>query len=234
MSTTFLLTALIVVVMPGTGVLYTLATGLGLGARAGMVAALGCTLGILPQLLLATFGLSIIAQAGGAALGALRIFGVLYLLFMAWQVLRDGGILAPEGDRAVRSDRQLIGVGIGLNLLNPKLGLFFLAFLPQFVPAGAEQARATFLSLGLVFVAMTLVVFVAYGVLAARVRDHVLGRPRVMACIRWSFAAAFLLLGLRLGFEALAPAGEMATAKPTKAASAIGPGDLTAPRGRAS
>ena len=206
MSMTFLLTALIVVLMPGSGVLYTLATGLGLGARAGMVAALGCTLGILPQLILTTFGLSVIAQAGGGAFGALKIFGVLYLLFMVWQVLRDDGILALHGESVVRSDRQLIGFGIGLNMLSPKLGLFFLAFLPQFVPAEAENARATFFSLGLVFTAMTLVAFVVYGVLAARVRDHVLGRPRVMAYIRWGFAAAFVLLGLRLGFEALEPA----------------------------
>ena len=203
MSTTFLLTALIVVLMPGTGVLYTLATGLGLGARAGMVAALGCTLGILPQLVLTTFGLSAIAQVGGAAFGALRIFGVLYLLFMTWQVLRHDGILALDGDGVVRSDRQLIGVGIGLNLLNPKLGLFFLAFLPQFVPAEAENARATVFALGLVFAAMTFVVFVLYGVLAARVRDHVLGRPSVMACIRWGFAAAFVLTALRLGCDTL-------------------------------
>lgn len=205
MSMTFLLTALIVVLMPGSGVLYTLATGLGLGAGAAVAAALGCTLGILPQLVLATFGLSVIAQAGGAAFTALRIFGALYLLFMVWQVLRDDGILALQGESVARSHRQLIGIGIGLNFLSPKLGLFFLAFLPQFVPAEAEHARATFLSLGLVFAAMTFVVFVVCGVLAARVRDHVLGRPRVMACLRWSFAAAFVLLGLRLGLEAWSP-----------------------------
>ena len=234
MSIAFLLTALVVIVMPGSGVLYTLATGLCLGARAAVLAALGCTLGIVPQLILATLGLSAIAHAGGPAFAALRIFGALYLLFMVWQVMRDDGLLALDGHRVVRSDRQLVGVGIGLNLLNPKLGLFFLAFLPQFVPAETQDARATFFALGLVFAAMTLAVFIVYGVLAARVRDLVVGRPRVMAAIRWGFAAAFVVLGLRLGYEVLEPAGEPTIARPAKAASATDAGRFTAPRGRAS
>jgi len=199
MSTEFLLTALIVVLLPGTGVLYTLATALGLGARASIIAALGCTLGIVPQLLLATFGLSAIVHASGSAFQVLKIAGTLYLLYMAFQVMRGDGVLSIQANGAKRSDTQLIGTGIWLNLLNPKLGLFFLAFLPQFVPASADNAKSIFFALGFVFVVMTLIVFVGYGLLASWVREYVITKPRVMLVIRWSFAAAFVLLGLRLG-----------------------------------
>jgi threonine/homoserine/homoserine lactone efflux protein len=200
MSPEFLLTALIVVLLPGTGVLYTLATGLGLGARASAFAAVGCTLGIVPQLLLATFGLTAVFHASGSAYQAIKIAGTIYLLYMAWRVVQGGGVLSVEAHGAARSEYQLIGAGIWLNLLNPKLGLFFLAFLPQFVAMDAANAKMSFFVLGLVFVVMTLVVFIGYGLFAAWVRDYVLAKPRVLMFIRWSFASAFMALGLRLGF----------------------------------
>ena len=205
MNAEFLLTAFVVVLMPGTGVLYTLAVGLGLGARAATLAALGCTLGMLPQLLLATFGLSVILQASATSFQVVRLLGTAYLLFIAWQVLRGSGALALEGADRPRSTPQLVGTGFWLNLLNPKLGLFFLAFLPQFVPPGNDDARTLFLALGLVFAVMTFVVFIGYGLLAAWVRDYVISRPRVMSVIRWCFALAFLALALRLALETIVP-----------------------------
>ncbi len=205
MNAEFLLTAFVVVLLPGTGVLYTLAVGLGLGARAASIAALGCTLGMLPQLLLATFGLSVILQASATSFQVVKLLGTAYLLFIAWQVFRGSGALALNASSQPRSTGQLVGTGLWLNLLNPKLGLFFLAFLPQFVPTGSEDTRSLFLLLGLVFALMTFVVFIGYGLLAAWVRDYVIGRPAVMTLIRWSFTLAFLVLALRLAFETLQP-----------------------------
>jgi len=205
MNAEFLLTAFVVVLLPGTGVLYTLAVGLGLGARAAAIAALGCTLGMVPQLLLATFGLSVILQASAASFQLIRLLGTAYLLFIAWQVFRGNGALALDSARSPRSIAQLVGTGLWLNLLNPKLGLFFLAFLPQFVPPGSEDARPLFLLLGLAFALMTFVVFVGYGLLAAWVRDQVIGRPAVMRLIRWSFTLAFVVLALRLALETQQP-----------------------------
>lgn len=203
MSIEFLLTALIVVLLPGTGVLYTLATGLGSGARASVAAAFGCTLGILPQLLFATFGLGAILAANASLFQAVRIAGALYLVSMASQVVREDGVLALRADGAARGGLRVIATGVWLNLLNPKLGLFFLAFLPQFVPAGAEDAAMRFLALGLVFAAMTFVVFALYGLFAAWVRRRVISNRRVMGIVRWSFAAAFVGLALRLGLETI-------------------------------
>ncbi|MDF3866036.1 LysE family translocator [Pseudomonas denitrificans (nom. rej.)] len=204
MNAEFLLTAFVVVLLPGTGVLYTLAVGLGLGARAASFAALGCTLGMVPQLLLATFGLSLMLQASAASFQIIRLLGTAYLLFIAWQVFRGSGALALDS-ASPRSTRQLVGTGLWLNLLNPKLGLFFLAFLPQFVPAGSEDARGLFLMLGVVFALMTFFVFIGYGLLASWVRDYVIGRPVVMSLIRWSFTLAFVALALRLAIETLQP-----------------------------
>lgn len=205
MNAEFLLTAFVVVLLPGTGVLYTLAVGLGIGARAAAIAALGCTLGMVPQLLLATFGLSLILQASVASFQLIRLLGTAYLLFIAWQVFRGNGALALDSARSPRSIPQLVGTGLWLNLLNPKLGLFFLAFLPQFVPPGSEDARPLFLLLGLAFALMTFIVFVGYGLLAAWVRDQVIGRPAVMRLIRWSFTLAFVVLALRLALETQQP-----------------------------
>lgn len=198
MSPEFLLTSLIVVASPGTGVLVTLAAGLSRGTRAAVIAAIGCTLGIVPHMLAAITGLAALLHASALAFDAIKYAGVAYLLWMAWQTLKERGTLAIRADSPARSDREAIVSAILVNLLNPKLSIFFFAFLPQFV--GAEEARplATMLTLSLVFMTMTLAVFVVYGVLAAAVRDRVLSRPRVLAWMRRTFAAAFAALGLRL------------------------------------
>ncbi len=198
MSPEFLVTSLIVVASPGTGVLYTLGAGLGRGARAATIAAFGCTLGILPHLLAAVLGLSAMIQTSVLAFEILRVAGVVYLLYMAWMTLKETGALAVAPDGRDASALDITARAILLNLLNPKLTVFFLAFLPQFI--GGDEAAPTlrFVELGGVFMAMTFVVFVVYGVAAATVRDKVLSRPSVLAGLRRMFAGAFVLLGLRL------------------------------------
>jgi len=198
MSVEFLLTAFVVVIAPGTGVLYTLAVGLARGGGMSVVAALGCTLGILPYLTAAVLGLAALLHASAVAFEAVKYAGVAYLLYMAWSVLRQRGALAVEQDRAPVGPMRVAGTGILINLLNPKLSIFFLAFLPQFVPAGAEDSLARMIGLSLVFMALTFVVFVSYGICAAAVRRQVIGRPAVMAWLRRGFAAAFLALGVKL------------------------------------
>jgi threonine/homoserine/homoserine lactone efflux protein len=198
MSIEFLLTSLIVVVAPGTGVLYTLSAGLSRGARASVIAAAGCTLGIVPHMAAAITGLAAILHASALAFEAIKVLGVAYLLWMAWQTLKETGTLQVAPQAASRAALQVVGRGILVNILNPKLSIFFLAFLPQFVDPTAPRALGTMLEMSLTFMAMTFVIFVGYGVFAAAVRSHVISRPRVMAWIRRSFAGAFVLLGARL------------------------------------
>jgi threonine/homoserine/homoserine lactone efflux protein len=194
----FLLTSLIVVVSPGTGVLYTLAAGLSRGARASVVAAFGCTLGIVPHMAAAITGLAALLHTSALAFQTLKYLGVAYLLYMAWQTLKERGALTVEQESTPRTARQVIVSAILINILNPKLSIFFFAFLPQFVSAGEGQPLARMLEMSATFMLLTFVVFVGYGTFAAALRQHVISRPRVLAWLRRTFAAAFVALGARL------------------------------------
>jgi threonine/homoserine/homoserine lactone efflux protein len=201
MSIEFLITSLIVVASPGTGVLVTLAAGLSRGTRAAVVAAFGCTLGIVPHMLAAITGLAALLHTSALAFQAVKYAGVAYLLYMAWSTLKEHGALRVEADATPRADRDVIVSAILVNLLNPKLSIFFFAFLPQFVGSGEANPLHRMLELSLVFMAMTFAVFVLYGVFAASVRTHVVSRPRILAWMRRTFAAAFVALGAKLALS---------------------------------
>jgi threonine/homoserine/homoserine lactone efflux protein len=198
MSLAFLLTTLVVVATPGTGVVYTLAAGLSRGRRASVVAAFGCTLGIVPHMVAAITGVAALLHASATAFQVLKYVGVAYLLWMAWATLRDRDALGVDGGSGERSSSRVIVRGVLINILNPKLTIFFFAFLPQFVSSGEPRAVPRMLMLSGVFMAVTFVVFAAYGVLAASVRSHVISRPRVMAWLRRGFAGSFVALGAKL------------------------------------
>lgn len=204
MSPEFLITSLLIVVAPGTGVIYTLASGLSLGARASAFAALGCTLGIVPHIAASILGLAALVHASALAFQLLKYAGVAYLLYLAWSAWRESGALPvpkQDGEQAVaRRMSTVLRRGITLNLLNPKLSIFFLAFLPQFVPAEGSGVALQMAGLGLVFMGMTLVVFLGYGLLAAYARAQVIERPSVMTLLRRGFALALAGLGVRLAF----------------------------------
>lgn len=200
MTIEFLVTSLIVVAMPGTGVLYTMTAGLSRGARASAVAAVGCTLGIVPHMLAAITGLAALLHTSAPAFQILKYLGVAYLLYMAWSTIRDKGALAVESDTAPRSAVQVIAAGVLVNVLNPKLTIFFFAFLPQFVRSGEPDALLRMAELSLVFMLLTFVVFVGYGRFAAALRRHVISRPRMLTWMRRTFAGAFVLLSARLAF----------------------------------
>jgi threonine/homoserine/homoserine lactone efflux protein len=199
-SLEFLITSFIVVVSPGTGVLYTLAAGLSRGARASVVAAFGCTIGIVPHMAAAIMGLAALLHTSALAFQVFKYLGVAYLLYMAWSTLREQGALRVEKEARARSAVQVTVTGILINILNPKLSIFLLAFLPQFVSAGEAKPLSRMLALSAVFMLMTFVVFVGYGLFAASIRDHVISRPRVLTWMRRSFAGAFAALGAKLAF----------------------------------
>ena len=198
MSVEFLVTSLIVVVSPGTGVLYTLATGLSRGARASVVAAFGCTIGIVPHMAAAIMGLAALLHTSAVAFQIFKYLGVAYLLYMAWSTLRERGALRVEKDIGAHSAIQVTVTAILINILNPKLSIFFLAFLPQFVSVGEPNPLLRMIELSAVFMLMTFVIFVGYGLFAAAIRDHVISRPRVLTWMRRIFAGAFVALGARL------------------------------------
>lgn len=198
MTIEFLLTSLIVIVSPGTGVLYTLAAGLSRGSRASVVAAFGCTLGIVPHMVAAILGLAALLHTSALAFQAFKWLGVAYLLYMAWQALKERGALRVESEIGARSALKVTIEAILINILNPKLSIFFFAFLPQFVTANEPHPLAHMTVLSAVFMGLTFIVFVGYGLFAAAIRKHVVSRPRVLTWMRRTFAAAFVALGARL------------------------------------
>lgn len=202
MSVEFLVTSFIVVVIPGTGVLYTVSSALGSGLRTGLIAAVGCTLGIVPHLLAAMLGLSGIMQAGAVAFEVVRYAGVAYLVYMGISMLRDGGMLqfdvANDEDAPATPLVVVVRRGILLNLLNPKLTVFFFAFLPQFLDGSAGPLDPLLIGLAAVFMLMTLVVFAAYAYASAAVRTFVLGAPVVRRWIQRSLGALLIGFAARL------------------------------------
>ncbi|MEO6279220.1 LysE family translocator [Roseateles sp.] len=198
MNLEFLTVSLLVVASPGTGAAVTIATGLSRGTRTAAVAALGCTLGIVPHMLAAVTGLAALLHASALAFEAVKFAGVAYLLYLAWMTWREQGVLRIEPDSARRTDWQVIRHAVLVNLLNPKLSMFFLAFLPQFIAKDEAAPTVAMLRLSAIFMAMTFAVFALYGAFAARMRDRVLGSATAMAWLRRSFAATFVALGLKL------------------------------------
>ncbi|GGB10682.1 LysE family translocator [Allosediminivita pacifica] len=197
----FLLTALVVVLAPGTGVLYTLALGLGQGRRAALAAAAGCTLGIVPHLAAAILGLAAVLHASALLFSVIKWAGVAYLLWLAWQAVREGGALSIGAAPAQEPGWRIARRGALINILNPKLSLFFLALLPPFLSGDPARATAEMTLLGGIFMALTFAVFALYGIFAARARDWLLGSERAMRWLGRSFAAVFALLAGRLALE---------------------------------
>lgn len=198
MSAEFLVTTLIIVATPGTGVVYTLAAGLSRGARASIIAALACTLGIVPHMIAAITGAAALLHTSAVAFQFLKYLGVAYLLYMAWSTLRQKGALTVEEETAPQSAKKVIASGVLINILNPKLTIFFFAFLPQFVSPTATSTFLRMLELSAIFMLVTFVVFAGYGMFAAAVRNHVVSRPRVMTWMRRVFAGTFVAMSARL------------------------------------
>lgn len=198
MSTDFLVTSLVVVLVPGTGVIYTVSTGLVLGLRASIAAAFGCTAGIIPHLLASIMGLAAILHMSALAFQTLKFAGVGYLLYLAWTMWRENGAINFESSSREKGLLKIASRGFFINILNPKLSIFFLAFLPQFVPASATAPLMKLLTLSAVFMTMTLFIFILYGAFAHYVRTYVVSSPGLLQKLQRSFAVIFAALGAKL------------------------------------
>jgi threonine/homoserine/homoserine lactone efflux protein len=202
-SVAFLVTTLVIVATPGTGALFTITAGLSRGARAGIVAAFGCTLGIVPHLVATVTGLAAVMHTSAVAFNTIKYAGVAYLVYLAWQTWRDRSSLAVDDTSETpepRSHWSVVRTAVAINVLNPKLTIFFFAFLPQFVSGSADPVPRMLVLSG-VFMLATFVVFALYGWAAAAMRRHVLERPRVVQWLRRSFAATYVGLAGRLAVE---------------------------------
>lgn len=198
LSSEFLLTSLVVVLMPGTGVIYTVSTGLFMGGRASIAAACGCTAGIIPHLLACILGLSAILHMSAVAFQVIKFAGAAYLIYLAWSMWRETGALQFNKPTQKRGPWQIAVRGLLINILNPKLSIFFLAFLPLFVSPTAGSPTVRLFMLSAVFMLMTLVIFIVYGISANGVRNYVANSPKRMLWLQRSFAVTFAVLGAKL------------------------------------
>ncbi len=197
-STEFLLTSLVVVLIPGTGVIYTVSTGLFKGWQASIAAAFGCTTGIIPHLTASILGLSAILHMSALAFQLVKYAGVIYLLYLAWSMWRETGALQVNSQDSTKSLRQVAVRGFLINILNPKLSIFFLAFLPLFVSPHTSSPMFQMFILSAVFMAMTLVIFILYGISANYVRKYIINSPKITTWLQRSFAIIFAALGTKL------------------------------------
>ena len=200
-TTEFLITSLIVVLIPGTGVIFTVSAGLMQGRRAAFLASIGCTLGIIPHLLATVLGLAAVMHASALAFEVLKYAGVAYLLYLAVATWRDRSAFTVQSVKDGHRPSGLVTKAFLLNILNPKLTIFFLAFLPQFVDPGSSSPSLQLLSLSAVFMLMTFAVFAVYGLLADTFRTAVIESARAQAWLRQGFAGAFAGLGAQLALS---------------------------------
>lgn len=201
LSFEFLLTSLVVVLIPGTGVLYTVATGLFSGKRASCLAAFGCTLGIIPALLASSLGLAAIFHTSAVAFQVVKYAGAAYLLYLAWQMWRSSSSLRLSEKSSKSNYSSFVIKGFLINILNPKLSIFFLAFLPQFIPGAVESVLKSMVLLGAVFMIMTFIVFVIYGLLSGFFSAYILKSEKANTLIQRFFATSFAALGFKLAFS---------------------------------
>jgi threonine/homoserine/homoserine lactone efflux protein len=199
-SIEFLLTSLVVVLIPGTGVLYTVSTGLFLGTRASLFASIGCTLGIIPSLLASILGLAVIIHTSALAFQIIKYAGVVYLLYLAYLMWKSSDSLSLDDKINNNGMLEIALKGFLINILNPKLTIFFLAFLPQFLPINNDSYTVNMLTLGAIFMLMTLIVFIFYGLIANSIRNYLINSQRISKFIQRAFAGTFALLGLKLAF----------------------------------
>ncbi|MFO1227569.1 LysE family translocator [Roseateles sp.] len=195
----FLAAAVVLTLTPGPDNLMVLSTGLARGRRAGMAFGLGCGLGCLSHTLLAVLGVSALLAASPLAFAGLRLLGGAYLVWMGVQAWRHAGRVAlGSGDSSAASLGQLFAKGLLANAINPKVVLFFLAFLPQFVrPAQGAMALQLGL-LGIVFTAQAALLFGVLGYFSGHVGAWLTRRPEVGPRLDRLAGTLFIGLGLRL------------------------------------
>jgi threonine/homoserine/homoserine lactone efflux protein len=197
----FLLASLVVVLIPGTGVIYTITTGLTLKWRASIAAAIGCTLGIVPHILASILGLSALLNMSAQVFSALKIAGAMYLLYLAWNMWREAGTLEINKKSTGSNITQIVIKAIAINLLNPKLTIFFFAFLPLFVSKDSASPTLEMVTLSAVFMGMTFLIFALYGILASGISAYLINSSRAVKRLQQAFAAVLALFAVKLALS---------------------------------
>ncbi|MCB1889462.1 MAG: LysE family translocator [Rhodocyclaceae bacterium] len=197
----FVVASLLLIVTPGQDMLLVMSRSIGQGPGAGVVSAAGVSIGLVGHTVLATLGLGAILQTSEWLFLVIKFVGAAYLVWLGVGLLRSGGAaLAPGGD-ARRPLWRLFLDGALSNVMNPKIAIFFFAFLPQFVLPGASQPALSIFGLGLTFALITFLVKAPVGLVAGLLSGWLRARPGVLRAINRVTGMMLIGLGLKLAFE---------------------------------
>jgi threonine/homoserine/homoserine lactone efflux protein len=198
----FALAVVVIALTPGPDMTFFLGRALSQGRAAGLAAMAGATAGILVHTLLVALGVSALIVAAPSLFLALKVAGAVYLLWLAVQAIRHGSALALPDQPAPRTSLAATWAsGLAINILNPKVALFFMTFLPQFVRPGEPDTAVQLVTLGLLFILIANAITIPMILAAGRVATLLRTRPRIARLLDWAFASIFatfaasLLLG---------------------------------------
>lgn len=197
----FLFTSLVIVLIPGTGVIYTVSAGLTGSKRNSIIAAVGCTLGIIPHLTAGILGLSAILHTSAFIFQIIKIIGVIYLIYLGYGLLVNKSTIKINEEFELKQNLKIIGKGILINLLNPKLTLFFFSFLPQFISDSSSNYFYQMILLSIIFMGLTLVIFIIYGILANYFKQLFMKSPQMIKRIQQSFGAIMIGFAVKLALS---------------------------------
>lgn len=199
--TLFIVTSIAVILMPGPAMLFVISNGLTKGPKASIAAAIGTTTGVSFHLFCAAFGLAVILKTSAIAFAVVKFVGATYLIYLAIKTVLSKEQIVNHLNVGEKSRNSIFWQGIFINILNPKLSIFFLAFLPQFIGSNLASSTSQTLVLGTIFMAMTIILFIFYGLFASLLRQKVLNSPKILNAIKWCFASVFMVLGVRLALS---------------------------------
>jgi threonine/homoserine/homoserine lactone efflux protein len=199
--TMFLVTSVAVILMPGPAMIFVITNGLTRGTKASIAAAFGTTSGVSFHMFCAAYGLAIIMKTSAIAFGVVKFAGAGYLIYLAIKTIINNDDMVSESNMGEKSGNSIFFQGFLINILNPKLSIFFLAFLPQFLNPDQLSVTSQTLILGSIFMSMTIVLFIAYGIFASALRRRVLQSPKILKTIKWCFSSVFMGLGIRLALS---------------------------------
>ena len=197
----FLITSLIIILMPGTGVVYTISTGIMNGRHKSIIAAFGCTLGIVPHLCVSISLTSMLMQMNNTVFMIMRYVGAAYLIYMGVGMILSKDRIQFQEETETEGALTIIRRGILINLLNPKLTLFFFSFLPQYVRGTEGAFVIQSVVLGIAFMIMTFVVFAIYGLLSGTARGWISGSEKRISVLQRIFGTVFIGFALKLALE---------------------------------
>jgi threonine/homoserine/homoserine lactone efflux protein len=201
----FIAASALLAIAPGPDVIYVLTRGIAQGRRAGLAAALGFASGCLFHTALAALGVAALIRSSPIAFDLVRYAGAAYLVWIGIQALRHRSAFSVEAASDTRALATIFKQSVVGNMLNPKVTLFFLAFLPQFVNARAGNVALQMALLGVVFMVVTIVVFGAVAIFAAMIGDWVRRKPAIGERLNVFAGLTFIALGIRVALPDLAP-----------------------------